>query len=245
MSLKEGEKEERENLRKSLEHALLNRGQGIEAVACLIGNVALQCGVTLPSHAKLEEGKPLLNEEECKSIIRDVQKTDSVVGTELQNIYQASRKKRSKHTDLDSIISAIEVLKTCGRCYLRVPEMSRKREKHLLHLMKKSMYSEMSADLKCTKEERASRILRLVLLHAKDSIALPPTDFNITCLCYRIVRSLDDETKIWGSSRSGSICSSLDVLEKAGVFNDDEVAGDDDDNDDSDLSLLLSTLLTK
>ena len=32
--------------------------------------------------------------------------------------------------------------------------------------------------------------VRLILLHAKDSIALPATDFDVTCLCYRFVRSL-------------------------------------------------------
>jgi len=38
------DKDKRESIRKSLEHALLTRGQGIEAVSCLIGNVSLQCG---------------------------------------------------------------------------------------------------------------------------------------------------------------------------------------------------------
>ena len=223
---------------------MLIRGPGVEAVACLIGNVALQCGVTLPSHTKLEEGKPLLSEEECESIVRDVQKQDNTVGAALQNIYKASRKKRSKHTDLDSIVSAINDLKTCGRCFLRAPELSRKREKHLLHVRKKSMFNEMSARSKYTKEERASRTLRLILLHAKDSIVLPSTDFDVTCLCYRFVRSLGDDIKLWGSSRSESVGSVLDVMDKAGgMFSgDDDEECDDEDNDVKNISLLLDAL---
>ena len=94
-----------------------------------------------------------------------------------------------------------------------------------------------------TKEERASRTLRLILLHAKDSIALPSTDFDVTCLCYRFLRSLGDDIKLWGSSRSESVGSVLDVMDKDGMFGGDD--DDDEDNDGKNISLLLDALSSK
>ena len=112
----------------------------------------------------------------------------------------------------------------------------------MLHVRKKSMFNEMSARSKHTKEERASRTLRLILLHAKDSIALPSTDFDVTCLCYRFIRSLGDEIKLWGSSRSESIGNVLDIIDKSGMFSDNEEESVDEDNDGKNILLLLDTL---
>jgi hypothetical protein len=193
-------------------------------------------GVPLPPHTKLVDGKPLLSEEERESIVRDVQKQDATVGAALRTIHRAASSQKKK-SDLESIFNTIENLKTCGRCYVRPPEMPRKREKHLLHVRKKNIYSEMSADVKDTTEQKASRILRLILLYAKDSIALPPTDLDLTVQCYGLMRSLDDTTDLWGSSRSESVCTALDDLK--GVFSSD------DDDDDADLSSLLTVLVAK
>lgn len=215
-------------LRRELEEALLSQGDGEEAVACLVGAVALQCGVSLPPSTALpRNGEPILSREARLRVAQTVESYDASVGSELINLCKSTR---SRRCDLSAAINAVQSLRENGGCYVRAPNLSRKQEKQILHVRKQAAMKTfrstiVSADEDDVDDAKTTRTtlsdeaytiacVRLAFLHAKTSISIPPSVSPSTC---RAIVEMSKGSELWGS-RSEDVWKALSSFDAKTMF---------------------------
>eukprot|EP00940_MAST-03C_sp_MAST-3C-sp2_P002550 g2550.t1 len=201
ISLMDDDDDAKSDMRVKLEKALFTRGGGEECAACIIVAVALQSGVPLPSEARTESGVPMVDANVRADLAIGVGKCDPSVGKTLHNLSKASRRDRP---NVCAMIDAVNDLKSNSGCYVRPPDLTRRREKQIYHVRKKELDKRIRAAAPTDKEDFVSAIVRLALLRAKSPLLLARMERDVALECVEVVRSCSKKP-LWGAGRSEKV----------------------------------------
>eukprot|EP00939_MAST-03C_sp_MAST-3C-sp1_P004553 g4553.t1 len=204
-------------LRRHLESSLLALGGGEEAVTCLLCAVSLQCGVALPQSARVVEGEPMIADADRNALVDEVSRIDKELGGHVRVLVKSAR---SSRPNVQSILDVVEALKSSGSCYVKPQDLTRRREKQIVHNEKRTIRSVMpgsdtsggcGSSTNNSTEDPLSLALRFALLHAKRPAAVSPMERSVASECIEALGSSPHE--MWGEL-SESVVGTLSSIRK-------------------------------